>query len=61
MRALTDDEFLDFRRVVKCRWLDCVHGMGLAGRGDCSGVGAKWDEEKCPAFTYRWQEKIDLQ
>jgi len=23
----------------KCKWIDCAHGMGLAGMGRCSGVG----------------------
>jgi hypothetical protein len=33
----------------KCNWLDCAHGVGLAGSGLCSGCGWWW-EKNCPGF-----------
>jgi len=44
----------------KCDWLDCFHGMGLAGRGVCPG---EWWNEKCPHYVLekdqldKWREE----
>ena len=50
MRPLNDKEFENFKKYVKCQWLDCAHGMGLAGQGICSHPGGKWNRKKCPEF-----------
>lgn len=48
-RPMTDEEMLNFKDVVKCNWLRCAGGMGLAGCGCCSFRG---DYRKifCPKF-----------
>ncbi len=50
MRALNDNEWLNFRSSVKCQWLTCFAGMGLAGIGSCCVPAGRWDRKKCPAF-----------
>jgi len=47
--AMTDAEFTDFKNVVKCNWLKCAGGMGLAGNGCCSFRG-DFKSENCPKF-----------
>jgi len=32
---------------LKCSWLDCAFGMGLAGAGRCPGL---WFMVNCPAY-----------
>lgn len=32
---MTDEEWLHWKDVVKCDWLHCAGGMGLAGNGCC--------------------------
>ena len=34
---------------LKCEWLDCVAGLGLAGSGLCHRGGAWW-MQCCPVF-----------
>jgi hypothetical protein len=48
-KPMTDEEFLNWKNVVKCPWLKCAGGMGLAGNGCCSLRG---DYKKiiCPKF-----------
>jgi hypothetical protein len=48
-RPLTDDEFIRFSKVVKCNWLKCAGGLGLAGNGCCSFRG-DYDNEYCSKF-----------
>ena len=63
MRALNDLEFDNFRSFVKCRWLECFAGLGLAGHGICCARGA-WDKENCPDFETeedfleRWEKEV---
>jgi len=33
----------------KCPFLDCFHGMGLAGRGICNG-GGDWTDPHCAVY-----------
>jgi len=33
----------------KCPWVDCAHGMSLAGSGICSARG-DWKNPKCPEY-----------
>ena len=49
MRSLNEEEFDNFKAVVKCNWLACAGGMGLAGNGRCSFDGA-WNRADCPKF-----------
>lgn len=49
MRTMTDDEFLDFGNVVKCKWITCAGGMGLSGCGRCSFRG-DFTDENCTKF-----------
>ena len=37
-----------------CEWVNCAHGMGLAGRGRCSARGTWW-RKNCKSF-----EKMEL-
>lgn len=59
---MTDEEFMDWRGVVKCNWLKCAGGMGLAGNGCCSFRG-DYHKTICPKFIdegeyeKRWEEK----
>lgn len=50
MRTLNDQEWLGFRVAVKCRWLYCTHGQGLAGHGCCAAQG-EWNRVDCPEFV----------
>ena len=49
MRPLTDIEYDAFGTYVKCPWLKCAAGMGMAGRGDCCFSG-RWDRKDCAKF-----------
>ena len=45
----------------KCSWLNCAHGMGLAGLGRCSARGEWWnkdclDYESTDEFEKRYRE-----
>lgn len=40
-----DEEFSN----VKCKWLGCTGGMGLAGSGSCYHGGTWWLED-CPKY-----------
>lgn len=42
-------EFENWKDAVKCNWLKCAGGMGLAGNGCCSFRG-DFDKENCPLF-----------
>lgn len=48
-RGMTDKEFRHFHDYVKCPWLDCAGGLGLAGRGVCSW-GGDWTDPECPDY-----------
>ena len=50
MRCLNDEEWENFKEHVKCRWIECVGGLGLAGNGCCSFRG-DWDRIDCPKFV----------
>jgi len=49
----------------KCGWIDCAHGMGLAGSGRCSARGEWWNTD-CPHYITeeeslkRWKEEKGL-
>lgn len=47
--VMTDLEHENFRYVVKCDWLRCAAGMGLAGNGNCSFRG-NWKDKDCVMF-----------
>lgn len=55
MRRLTNEEYLDFKTYVKCDFLNCVHGLGLAGRGACHG---KWDTKDCADFEVEFEKQF---
>jgi len=38
--------------AVKCDWLSCEGGLGLAGSGVCHLHG-EWDNPNCPQFLSR--------
>lgn len=46
---MTYEEFDDWKNVVKCGWLECAGGMGLAGNGSCSFRG-DFTNPNCPNF-----------
>ena len=46
---MTDEEFLNWKEFVKCPWLNCAGGMGLAGNGCCPFRG-DFDNPKCSKF-----------
>jgi hypothetical protein len=46
-----------FEELVKCRWLECVAGGGLAGSGQCFLYGIWWAED-CPEFRDEAQELL---
>lgn len=33
----------------KCKWITCIHGIGLAGCGMCSARG-NWDKKDCKYY-----------
>lgn len=35
--------------LMKCNWLECVAGCGIAGSGVCFLKG-EWWKKKCPKF-----------
>ena len=41
----------------KCRWLGCINGMGLAGRGICSARGEWWNKDCLDYETIEELEK----
>jgi len=61
MRPLNDKEFADFKRYVKCQWLDCAFGLGLAGQGICVHWHGLWNRTRCPEYIsvadYETQEE----
>ena len=48
-KPMTDEEFMNWKDVVKCNWLKCAGGMGLAGAGCCSFRG-DYDDPLCRYF-----------
>ena len=46
---MTGEEFLNWRSVVKCNWIDCAGGGGLSGNGCCSFRG-DYDKPDCDKF-----------
>lgn len=36
--------------VIECHYVDCAHGEGLAGNGQCANYG-DWSSPHCPYFT----------
>ena len=46
---MTDQEWLNWNDTVKCNWLTCAGGCGLAGNGCCSFRG-DFRNENCPKF-----------
>jgi len=37
--TLSDEEYCNFRKHIKCNWIKCYAGLGLAGRGLCIANG----------------------
>ncbi len=59
--VMTDSEWLDWKAVVKCKWIDCYAGMGLAGNGRCF-VKGNFKDPDCPVYKNedKWiKEKED--
>ncbi|MHB8123152.1 MAG: hypothetical protein ACYDG4_13460 [Desulfuromonadaceae bacterium] len=54
--AMNDQEWLAWSSehpagsVVKCKWLTCYAGTGLAGNGMCF-AGGDWKNPECPQFV----------
>lgn len=48
-KPMTDDEWCNWKEVVKCNWLKCAGGIGLAGNGCCSFRG-DFDKADCSLF-----------
>jgi len=48
-KPMTNDEFDNFGKVVKCNWVKCAGGMGLAGCGNCCFRG-DFKDKNCPEF-----------
>ena len=46
---MTDEEWLHWKDIVKCDWLHCAGGMGLAGNGCCSFRG-DYDKTDCAKY-----------
>ena len=46
---MTDEEWLHWKDIVKCDWLHCAGGMGLAGNGCCAFRG-DYDKADCAKF-----------
>lgn len=46
---MTDEEFDHWKETVKCNWLKCAGGLGLAGNGCCSFRG-DYDNPLCEKF-----------
>jgi len=38
----------------KCPFVDCLYGMGLAGRGVCL-AGGKWDDPDCSKYENEFE------
>jgi hypothetical protein len=61
-KSMTDEEFLNWKSVVKCNWRKCAGGIGLAGNGCCS-FGGDYHKSICPKFIdedeyeKKWKEK----
>ena len=49
MRPLNNEEYENFHKHVKCNWIECAYGLGLAGRGDC--CAGDWTQKDCPEFV----------
>lgn len=47
--VMTDEEWLQWRNMVKCHWLTCYAGLGLAGNGTCFADG-DFKNENCPKY-----------
>ena len=66
MRPLTDTEFLNFKKYVKCGWINCAFGMGLAGHGICTAVRGQWNHKQCPEFItsadflVQWKDREEM-
>jgi len=60
---MTDKEFENFREYVKCDWLTCAHGRGLAGMGRC--VAGHFNLKGCPEyisesdFLAKWKDRTE--
>lgn len=53
------DEHGNLTDVVKCRWLECEGGKGLAGNGMCSFRG-DWGNPKCGKFIQLCWDESDV-
>jgi len=54
---MSDEEWVNFGAVVKCNFVKCNAGMGLAGKGSCFNHGDYTDAD-CQQFT---DEKVWLE
>ena len=48
-KPMTDEEWCNWKDHVKCKWLECAGGIGLAGNGCCSFRG-DWADVYCKYF-----------
>lgn len=55
---MTDNEFTNFKDHVKCKWLSCHAGGGLAGRGDCF-AGGNFQDPEC--WAYKNEDEFERQ
>jgi hypothetical protein len=46
---MTDKEWRDWHYTVKCKWMDCYAGQGLAGNGSCH-AGGDFKDPGCPKY-----------
>ena len=50
---MSDAEWMAWQKKdghgVKCKWLECYAGTGLAGNGTCF-AGGDWTREDCPEY-----------
>ena len=57
-KSMTDDEWMNFSKVVNCNFMKCMAGMGIAGNGRCCN-GGNWTDADCSEFMdyETWQKK----
>uniref|UniRef100_A0A6H1Z9Z3 Uncharacterized protein n=1 Tax=viral metagenome TaxID=1070528 RepID=A0A6H1Z9Z3_9ZZZZ len=46
---MAEDTYWPVEGKLKCEWLDCYAGLGVAGRGFCFAGGAWW-MQCCPEY-----------
>lgn len=46
---MEDKDWLNWQAIVKCPWLTCYAGLGLAGNGNCF-AGGDYKNKDCPEY-----------